>query len=391
MPAQEIIPHAVANSLVELLKERIERPPMEYHEYATPEYVPDANDLMMAINYVFWASMEVEEGRQVLPRVLLGDIHDDLCSIEPVPLDVRSLRKLSPFLDDRRNFFQCTDIKEALHLVGVGKFNPMNICVHAERPGSLVVSHVGRAIALLDNGTWSMPDLSQEQLAAGLQSIFEGEYDSSRKNQKAYLLIRIANLARNAKRGAMFISTPPSVYDGIDILNASCRISSFGSGRDALAKAPSSLDVLHAFFSKDPEANERHDELQQEVQELRQYFVRVVASGSGIDGATLLDSTDLRVVAFGVKILTPPEKAPVRIRTTRLSDNNLQDVPLKELGGMRHQSAARLVDFNHDASVVTVSQDGNVSLFLWDEDLQAVVALRGLEDYLRNVNEVYYG
>jgi hypothetical protein len=78
------------------------------------------------------------------------------------------------------------------------------------------------------------------------------------------------------------------------------------------------------------------------------------------------------------------------ILRARLPNKELETVSLDELGSTRHQSAARLVDVNRSASVVTVSQDGNITLFIWDTELQAVVALWGLEDYLGAADEIYY-
>jgi hypothetical protein len=54
----------------------------------------------------------------------------------------------------------------------------------------------------------------------------------------------------------------------------------------------------------------------------------------------------------------------------------------EETGGMRHQTAARLVHRNHDAMVITVSQDGPVSLFVWDHKDAIVVVIKYLDRYL---------
>lgn len=54
----------------------------------------------------------------------------------------------------------------------------------------------------------------------------------------------------------------------------------------------------------------------------------------------------------------------------------------KYLGGMRHQMAARLVQLNHDAMVITVSQDGLVSLFAWLHDHAFVIVIKHLDRYL---------
>ena len=54
---------------------------------------------------------------------------------------------------------------------------------------------------------------------------------------------------------------------------------------------------------------------------------------------------------------------------------------MSELGGTRHQSAARFVRQHPDCSVLVSSQDGRMTLFSWSKDPGQVVAVSGLEHF----------
>lgn len=92
---------------------------------------------------------------------------------------------------------------------------------------------------------------------------------------------------------------------------------------------------------------------------------------SAIDGALVMDNT-MKVLGFGAKLLnTCVEEFSVIIYDAL--ENSDQDVEKKrvlstELGGTRHQSAARFVYENRDTIVFVASQDGRLTLFLRDQD-----------------------
>jgi len=52
---------------------------------------------------------------------------------------------------------------------------------------------------------------------------------------------------------------------------------------------------------------------------------------------------------------------------------------LDDLGGMRHQSAARFVQANPRAVAVVVSQDRHVSVMNWEDPLESVCVIRNAE------------
>jgi hypothetical protein len=99
-----------------------------------------------------------------------------------------------------------------------------------------------------------------------------------------------------------------------------------------------------------------------------------------VDGAVVMDM-ELRLYGFGAKLLYGPEEfdvATLDAVTGRLRKH----VPLAELGGMRHQSAARFVNANRACDVFVASQDGRLSMFTWADALHGVAVVQHLEHFL---------
>jgi len=57
-------------------------------------------------------------------------------------------------------------------------------------------------------------------------------------------------------------------------------------------------------------------------------------------------------------------------------------VPLADLGGMRHQSAARFVAGNKGCDVFVVSQDGRLSMFSWSDINCGVAVVQHMEHFI---------
>jgi hypothetical protein len=103
---------------------------------------------------------------------------------------------------------------------------------------------------------------------------------------------------------------------------------------------------------------------------------RTAASLSEIDGA-LVFAWDLKLFGAGAKLAA--------VEVPRLLEVLGSDPPVpravrgEELGGTRHQSAARFVGAVPSAFALVVSSDGPVTMFRYVEDEAAVVALRRLD------------
>jgi hypothetical protein len=106
-------------------------------------------------------------------------------------------------------------------------------------------------------------------------------------------------------------------------------------------------------------------------------IVRPTASMAAVDGAVVV-TQDLRVLGFGAKI-TAGNVATVNIFLPLQDGQDIVPTPVERCGGTRHQSAARFVNANRDTVAVVISQDRHLSVFSWDETMNAVVMVRRAE------------
>lgn len=107
--------------------------------------------------------------------------------------------------------------------------------------------------------------------------------------------------------------------------------------------------------------------------------VRATASLAGVDGAIVM-TQDLRVLGFGAKIVIRSHAAPrVCIFRPEPGSQAVVPSPLEEIGGTRHQSAARFTATNKDTVAVVISQDGHMSVMHWDEQIDSVAVVRNAE------------
>ncbi|HEY0467410.1 MAG TPA: hypothetical protein VGC79_24590 [Polyangiaceae bacterium] len=89
--------------------------------------------------------------------------------------------------------------------------------------------------------------------------------------------------------------------------------------------------------------------------------------------------TDLTVPAFGVIIQARSDGENPRILRQGLLDATPTDIRLEDLGGSRHQSAARACIRLKGAVAYVAPQDGGLTTVRWDEKQNALVVRRDLE------------
>lgn len=107
--------------------------------------------------------------------------------------------------------------------------------------------------------------------------------------------------------------------------------------------------------------------------------VRAAASLAGVDGAIVM-TWDLRLLGFGAHIATQDDATP-QVCIFRLESGSQSPVPspFEDLGGTRHQSAARFTAANKGSVALVISQDRHVSVMHWDEHIDAVAVVRDVE------------
>jgi hypothetical protein len=105
--------------------------------------------------------------------------------------------------------------------------------------------------------------------------------------------------------------------------------------------------------------------------------VDAIAGLTAVDGATVL-STSRHVLAFGTKIVRRPGRPQVRrvLLSVPVVDDAPTLVPIGQLGGTRHLSAAQFVADQPESLALVASQDGRFTVFSWAEAHGRVVARR---------------
>jgi hypothetical protein len=335
---------------------------LEFIERASGLFDPAPPLLRDTINAVFWASLSEEEGKPVLPRVLFADIRDPDCRLQPRQVCPDAISKLSPLLDVSGNALL---INRDAKIVGVGRWQNRDVGIVAHRPGRLAVLDGSLVLGVLDKGSWVIVGGSSINISAILQRALPDQ-DPRDRLLKATLIVRIAMKARRAGRGATLVLLPDAQRNGI--CDESYAVEGFTALQEALQAWLRASRATPSIWERDQNRG------------LVSSAMAIAAAGAGIDGATLIDSTNLRLLAFGTKINA--DDGHFDVRRIELPSSDVQVVKKGEIGGMRHQSAARLVRQNPNAKVITVSQDGPVSLFVWDQGEASVMMFKHLDRYL---------
>ncbi len=103
-----------------------------------------------------------------------------------------------------------------------------------------------------------------------------------------------------------------------------------------------------------------------------------IARLAAVDGAVVLTS-GARVIGFGAKINVKGPKPPVSKIGAGSETQEVDSCELEDLGGMRHQSAARFVGANHNCAAIVVSEDGPMSFMSWHDLGKCVLVIKNVD------------
>jgi hypothetical protein len=104
-----------------------------------------------------------------------------------------------------------------------------------------------------------------------------------------------------------------------------------------------------------------------------------VQAWTAIDGFTVI-TPDLHMLGFGAKLIGLGD--PERISETNALTGATRSVDLKQLGGMRHQSAARYIYAHPECVLFVSSMDGRLTAFAFDRDHDQLVVTIALQYFL---------
>jgi|GEM_PF-6556110 len=322
-------------------------------------FTPSVEVFQKTVSSVFWASLANEEGKAALTRIRFSNSQTSACSLTPVPVSPTVLRKLSPFCDVPSSVLT---IDENGNVTGVTGTRSRDLAITARSPGHLVVTR-SDVIGVLEAGKWIVVKRSSTAAPLVLQKML-GWGAFKERMMKAGFTIRLALRAQQAGRGAAFVLLDSDSREGIGSIKYPVR--QFELLTDAMQRTVDATVDTPTEDSRDT------------TQAMTELSLGVLAAGAGIDGATLIDASEFRLLGFGAKI-DPGDQPKFEVDLLEVPSSSITPVPLTELGGMRHQMAARLVFRNHDATVVTVSQDGPVSLLTWSIPEQRVLMVKHVD------------
>lgn len=354
----------------------------------------DSAQLARLCSFCFWASLEQEEGRQVRGTLALCSPSASLLArsfTRPVPVTVKNLVEL--LTASPRSPLAVHGGVEGLEVWGIVDSEPEGGArLRIAGNGKLLASRSGQVLALLHQGEVSIPVASDEASLAQLVARTLGMERALEQhaNIPGRLIRIVSTMIRHGHGGSLVLTQPeddswrsgvsfrfcfdePSARVLFDsVRNFETMTGEAKRGYDDLVSGRTNCASLIAL-------RERFEAVSF-LRGLSESLFRRIGELGLVDGAVVMDM-ELRLYGFGAKLLYGPEEfdvAALNAVTGRLRKH----VPLAELGGMRHQSAARFVNANRACDVFVVSQDGRLSMFTWADALHGVAVVQHLEHFL---------
>lgn len=353
--------------------------------------VRSADKVAELVNHCFWVSLAQEEGRPVRGSIAIASPDDpmvvDACKFEsPVLLTRTFLATLLTAAGGRPVAVHLGD--EGFEIWGYGKATL-----------GVVINLVDNACLSATTGSGTLGILSPYQQVTvpparerfhinWISECLSETPDPNAKDEKfsnAYQIARIGRQMWSHRHGGILAIAPDgdSALRSIDIpfalatdpglalrtLLTTCRETQ-KQGRtnarlvppmDAIGEAV--IDTWSFVDDKTIEQLARHQEL--------------LGAWTSVDGCLVL-TTDLRVVGFGGKLKAAGQEVSSMVRVDALSGTR-ETCALSDLGGMRHQSAARFVAAFPSSFCIVASMDGRVTGFRSIND--SVEVVRGLESF----------
>ena len=343
------------------------------------------------IEHAFWASLIQEEGkfhnfsiRVEEPRIYLACIPAYSQYHFKEHLEVNKLAKLSPALENTGSFCVWCNKGDQPYIHGFRRIESSNFRITTVSAGELILY-------------FAFPYPSTAILTGSkIESIEKvnvfSNFFGQNKSKSESLLKRIANSMRNHRHGGtlLIVNNGKEIdeMNEYELLILEKSLDNPYAPKTAY-KALSCALERHNFSPENPEELSRTE--LEEILNSREYdmevyvkegIIKLLSQLTAIDGATIIN-TDFEILGFGAKIKPDVDKNPNN-ETIEVSEpfeeSQWVSKDLSELGGTRHQSAARFVsDQQNNSFAVVASQDGKVSVMHWDKKTKMVRVIQHAE------------
>lgn len=352
----------------------------------------DADQLTELCEVCFWASMQMEEHREVRGTLAICSPHQVLSARQlgvPAPVNLPvlvSLLTASPWAP-----LAVHGGLDGLHIWGMLNAEPDELVrLRITGNGTLQASLSGKVLALFKQGVSFSPKASDVRALACLManSLDKKRYLEIQGEVPQQVMRMVATMIHHRHGGTLVLVDPDdrswqrfvqfkfTFRNGTTRDTHSIKQHSTASVPGMFGESPGMLkDSFQAHAAVDLSTN-----TSAATQNLCDPLFDRVGELSLIDGAVIIDM-NLELYGFGATLeLRQPS---FRVITLDAVTGSLcEGVPCDHIGGMRHQSAACFAHDNHSADVFVVSQDGRLSLFCWSDMLRSVVVIKNLEHFI---------
>ena len=353
----------------------------------------DSTDLLCGlVNHCFWVSIHVEEGRAVRGTLCIcspDQAPRSRAFHEPIDVSVKNLIALLTASPETSLAVQANG--SGTEIWGVLDAMPMfTLRLRVAGTGTVVASS-GRSnvLAVLERGEVFVPKSAGEvDWVVIVANALDKAKQFPDRLKLAARFQRVVTAMHRQGHGGALVVVPSSTDSWLKQLTFAFRFDDLGSAAirqniadleeaekrhdDLETRSGSSDETPHSLLPLFAESVTAH-------RNLLDTLLRSIGDLSAIDGAVVIDE-ELKVHGFGAKLHVSAE--PFQVIILDALTGETRSVPCDEIGGTRHQSAARFVFQNHEAMVFVASQDGRLTLFAWVIDRAEVAAVRRLEHFV---------
>jgi hypothetical protein len=362
-----------------------------------PVQVLSREQLSALVSTVFWASMRSNEGRTTRVRVTVAapeDFQGAITFAEPVAYEESQIAKLAPAVPGGGCLIVSAS-GEGFNIRGFGRAwqgSRDTVSLDVSEPGTVRVDiGVHRPFAIINGRSNPLIGGTGSDLGHHLQKILQKKFPADGDYAETQAVfgecMALADLARvilARGHGGMVLIVPSEAGGWSEYLNpfAYQLTPPDTAMRDAirldLSLGRAKGEMLQHLWATDLSDEFKHlvaAATKQRSGDVER-AVRTIASLAAVDGAIVV-TKEMRVLGFGAKIAAATGSAP---QVCILGPKYLRPVAapssLEDLGGTRHQSAARFVALNKDAVALVISQDRHMSVLHWEDSVSSLVAIR---------------
>ncbi len=355
--------------------------------------IPSRELIAQMIDAAVWTSFTTDEGNAVTVSLILNPVEDSFDTFkfdQPISFDVKNLVKLGAALENPRadiGVWPDEDDKLAVWGFKTRSVNTLiaNLCVEAMGPGRVLITFGGKSLAaVIANEAVFIDHVHlMGKITPKLSSAVDSNSDKMLRLMRYMSLLNTARKMREHGRGGTLLVVPDTMdwQQSIDTPVPYTGGANFLERDYDIAQKPSLMTTVTDFFGslvKNKTIIERENlkRMGDQVEQQCRHIARLTA----VDGALAM-SFDRFVYCFGAKIiLSPNQTPPAHIRVFKpVEGDGGRTVNVMDLGGTRHQSAARFAHGQPGSVAIVVSQDGDVTFFNADPDTQDLMAIQQAE------------